>query len=403
MLALLLINVLSLIANGQYAKADSKTWIVDDDGTADFDTMQEAINAAKVGDTVLVRDGTYRENVVLNKSISLLGENPATTMIDGGSTASAIRVTAENIVVKGFTLQNVYGGFYTVYMERSSHSIVEGNVFHGGFVGVFLYYSNDNIVSDNEFSNIFDYGILLGADCSNNIIRNNVVKRSWYGIGLWNSSNNIVYNNTVENTGRGGHLIEGFEPAGILLYDHSRYNEIIGNDLSFNDWNGIAIAQFSTDNSILNSVVSSSEYYGVWVGENSSKNVFQHNLFNNQNQTYIENGANVWDDGEKGNYWSNYNGSDTDGNGVGDAPYEIDANNVDRYPLVNPWIPVPVMGDVNHDGTVNILDVVMASSIYGHRKGEPGWNEEADVAAPYGAINLIDLVTICASYGKKQP
>lgn len=41
-----------------------------------------------------------------------------------------------------------------------------------------------------------------------------------------------------------------------------------------------------------------------------------------------------WDDGKQGNYWSNYNGTDTNGDGIGDTPYVIDEMNIDRYPLM---------------------------------------------------------------------
>jgi hypothetical protein len=60
-------------------------------------------------------------------------------------------------------------------------------------------------------------------------------------------------------------------------------------------------------------------------------------------------------------------------------------------------------GDVNDDGIVNILDVVKIASIYGCKKGEPYWNPFADLAPPYGKIDILDLVTCTVHYGQKYP
>jgi len=394
-------SVLAFSYNIQPTKIAVRTWIVDDDGVADFHTIQEAVNVAKHGDTILVRSGTYFENVIIAKSISLIGEGSATTKVDGGKLGSALQIKADNTIVSGFTLQCVYGMFHVLYVDQAEHVIISGNIFHGGFTGIFSYYSEKNVIIENEFSGIFDYGILLGGYCNSTIISHNVVKNTWYGIGLWASNDNIVYNNSVEQTGKGPHPEETFEPSAILLYDNSKNNWIMGNELFNNNWNGIAIAEDCSENFIVNNVVASNYHYGVWIGYNSTGNVFQHNVFDNKGQVYIENGNNIWDDGKEGNYWSNYNGTDVNGDGIGDTPYKIDEGNVDGYPLMNPWTPPPMAGDINHDGAVNIADLVMVCAIYARKEGEPGWYAEADIAPPYGLIEIFDVVTVCVNYGRK--
>lgn len=59
-----------------------------------------------------------------------------------------------------------------------------------------------------------------------------------------------------------------------------------------------------------------------------------------------------------------------------------------------------IPGDLNHDGIIDIRDVVIIAAIYGSEAGEPGLNPEADLAAPYGIIDICDLVTVAAHYGQ---
>ena len=96
--------------------------------------------------------------------------------------------------------------------------------------------------------------------------------------------------------------------------------------------------------------------YGILVLDNSTNNLFYNNYFYKNNgdqvQVYDKNTGNHWDNGTKGNWYFNYNGYDSDGDGIGEQPYAIDGgNNLDHHPIVI---------DADHDG----LNDGSESSIY---------------------------------------
>jgi hypothetical protein len=78
------------------------------------------------------------------------------------------------------------------------------------------------------------------------------------------------------------------------------------------------------------------------------------------------------------------------------VPYEIDlTNNIYR----DGWVKIKMVGDIDGDGVIDILDIVLLTIIYGAHEGDPNWNPDADVTAPWGVIDILDLVTVSSKYG----
>jgi len=89
--------------------SSGKTIYVDDDGGADYTRIQDAIDNATEGDTVYVFNGTYYENIVVNKTINLIGEDRSpwnASVIDGGGSGDVVHVSADRVNISGFTINN---------------------------------------------------------------------------------------------------------------------------------------------------------------------------------------------------------------------------------------------------------------------------------------------------------
>jgi parallel beta-helix repeat protein len=194
-LLLLCIVFLSLSVTNQFcARASPATIRVPED----YSTIQAAIDHANPGNTIQVSSGTYHENLFINKTLTLIGEDKVNTIIVGnGHGISVIQVNLTTVNISGFTLTNGTNG---IMLETCNGSIIrDNNVENYLSRGIWLYHSYSNTVSDNFISNSSWRGIVLCGHSSENIIVRNTIKDNANGIVLTGWNNLIYHNNFINN------------------------------------------------------------------------------------------------------------------------------------------------------------------------------------------------------------
>jgi parallel beta-helix repeat protein len=315
-------------------------------GPGNYTSIQSAIDDASNGDTVYVYDDSspYYENIIVNKSIDLIGEDRDTTTIYGdGNDNCVIELSVNQVIIEEFTIKRSGEDYFNSGINITSdwNIIKNNNIIENRGVGIRLYYSNYNIIENNTFKDNAYQHIHLANECNNNTINNNTLTASENrpiicdGIWLSNSYNNLILNNEITRLNLN---------VGISLYKKSSYNvikkNIIHNNPTDEDANIIQITQFSNFNLIIENQIKSNKGDGIQMSSGAQGNIIYHNNFINNTLNACGGRDNIWDNGYPagGNYWDDYNGIDSDGDGIGDTPYPIPGSlNEDRYPLMEPY------------------------------------------------------------------
>jgi len=175
------------------------------DGTSEhpYRFIQQAIDNATDGDTIFVYHGTYYENIIVNTSLTLIGENRDTTIIDGGEKDDVITINADYVNISHFTVRNSGDHKAGIHITANHNAIFDNNI-RGNYRGIFADISHNNIISYN-FVTKNEEGILVMLS-RNNLITQNRVESNGYGIYtrwgfLFNGCLNtkIVRNSVINN------------------------------------------------------------------------------------------------------------------------------------------------------------------------------------------------------------
>jgi parallel beta-helix repeat protein len=359
--------------------------------TYDYAKIQDAVDHAGAGDTIEVAPGIYREHIIIEKSLTIVGNttNPANTIVDGtaNGTVFYLKKDASSVNIKGLTIRNGGDSFNAILWENENPAAdniqITNNIITTSQYGIYVFNSDQNKIFNNTFNGNAFGAIYLNTAKNNNITRN-AITDSAYGIQLILSINNNITQNTITQTSYAIHLTQtstgntirqnvlSGTTAGIysgsdstivhhntitngaygIYFYNCRYGSIYYNILS-NSATGIRLyypAPSASSHSVKNNKittpngwgieltnVNSNTFTGNWLQEGSwgiyisasgSNTLYRNNFVQNHRQAYNGGAGNVWDQNGEGNYWSDYNGTGT---------YKILPTGTDNYPLKTTW------------------------------------------------------------------
>ena len=313
-------------------------------GPGNYTTIQAAINDASDGDTVFVYDGSspYYENVIVDVSVNLIGENKKSTVIDGSWSGNTIRITKSSVAVANFSVvnsgQSIWAWGISVadqtprisdihivdcVVASNSGGIRFNNVVNSSIKDCFIH-NNSGVSIDIILSSAYilienctvgdngcvDNGLGVpggitisgkggeGNWCLNISIIDCVIYRNYgYGIGLSIVKNADVHHNLIHDNNGSGIFVTGYSGPS---YNVSIHGNIISGNRHQDIFNaGVYLQDCVKCVTIRHNAITSNKCHGIFLLRCSGHQIFENNLIDNQRNAFFINSKSKW----KQNYW----------------------------------------------------------------------------------------------------
>jgi nitrous oxidase accessory protein len=359
--------------------AEARVWTV---GRipSDFPLIAPAIAAAADGDEIRVGAGVYREDLVLTRRVTIVGEGQV--ILFGTGNGTVIDVQADGCQIRNLTIDGSGVGagnqMDAAVRLSSSHNVVAGNVMRRVFYGVVIAGGADNLVNDNQIEGLIDLpfgrrgdGVYVYRGARNQVMRNrivgqrdaiflqyahegrvegNVVERSRYGLHDMFSDDTIIRDNAFRGSLVGANLMNSRRLT-LEGNEFARNRGVTAVGLSLKDCDDSTIAGnrfIANARGLQLDGSSGNRFTGNHFAQNDTavrllasaeRNTFWRNVFLQNWSDVVHSGGGdttAWSRDGVGNRWSGYTGFDFDGDGIGES----------GHPLLRPFEQIEASNDL---------------------------------------------------------
>ncbi|MBS3778254.1 MAG: right-handed parallel beta-helix repeat-containing protein, partial [Candidatus Thermoplasmatota archaeon] len=228
---------------------NGKTWYVDDNanfpflGTEKhpFSSINEAISIANDDDQLYIYNGTYHENIVINKGITLYGESNENTIIKNVGYAHTISLNVDDIAIMNLNITNKNAPHTAINIISNNNMIIKNQISHCENYGIIIFQSMNNYIHKNTISFNGNNGILVEYSSSNIISENNLTSNKRDAINIHNSMNDEINNNKISNNQNEGIYIQN--SVNMTITDNDCYENgifIRGGNINYWDTHNIS-------------------------------------------------------------------------------------------------------------------------------------------------------------------
>lgn len=299
------------------------------DGPDNYTRIQDAIENASDGDSILVHLGVYVENLSIDKSLTIMGMGA--TIETGG-----ILLLSSDITIRGFEIAGYGKG--TGLTCQGVHALIEDNAIHSFSTAIWLGGTECRIVNNTVAS--CECGIWINTT-GKTFIGNNTLRHTWYGV--WGEhatdttirGNNFSYNAwyALWMEGETGSIAENnFSKNWYSIYLYNSRGFTISENSIFRNIHGPQFVN-ACGNTVTHNHIAKNEHYGIYFGWRSTENTVSENNFVENAQNARDDAGNRWG----GNYWSDYIGLKLPLLFLFHVPYFIQKCSFDWHPQIVPY------------------------------------------------------------------
>ncbi|WP_172672601.1 right-handed parallel beta-helix repeat-containing protein, partial [Thermococcus sp. EP1] len=381
-------------------------------------SLERTNSSSVINNTILnvtEGDGIYlwnaTKNVIANNYIKGTGEDGVQLQyspnnmivenyIDHGDVSTAQGIDTHNspyLQISENTITNANNGIY-LFLNSHNSNITKNNIFNNG-AGIVIEGLINITISENKVSNNSRQGIVVQSSREITLTNNFIEGSGYNGVEFYTVTNAIVMGNQFIHNNHGAFQADNSmnlyisdnrmeETNAGVVFRYNTQDSLVENNFIANNEKGFWIWE-ANNNTFVNNTVVNNAWTGVFI-YNSTDNVFYLNHFENSQNVILENSIAQWYSPEPisydyngttiiipgtqftnylGNYWSDYMGRDTNGDGIGEEPYYIDSNNYDPYPIsymIKPVVLTDIAREITNTSAVfrgTLLDTGGSTSV----------------------------------------